>query len=465
MSVEFSWLGVILIPAGFGLLALRRDLLFATLVWTVPLYNTTVLSIGLGIGFPLRTPHFFLILLGLKQFLDGVQGESIYVPYTREVQMLLAYFAIATASIFMPLFLSGTVLIHPFETGGFSPRFLRPLRFGVHNLTQLLYHAFFVAGILTLVSEISTTERIRRSLAILARASVLVIASGLVFQLVVLMGKPHLVRIIFEFAGVQTVKYDSTLGFLPRMYTFAGEPGGPTGNLLVAVLGITAIPLTLDRDVFLHRAELIALAGLALLTLILSTSTRGYIGFALLALAAIWMEWTSEKTKYHFTKAVVALTAVPMVLVILDPLINTGVSELILAQIEKLTLQDGSGTKRLALGIHAFTLFVESPVLGVGIGSTRFPSGVLLNLMASVGILGTAAFVVANVAPMAKQIRLRYETPSGFHETVAIVLFVTLFPILTLIFFVDTWGGMLYPWYWLLLAIAISLYHIGDEEP
>ena len=139
--------------------------------------------------------------------------------------------------------------------------------------------------------------------------------------------------------------------------------------------------------IFLLGGRNVRLGLLALCVLLLSTSSLGYFGLAVLV--GVWLCADREATASTKWRVALGFAAVCVAFVIADQSLTGGVllEELVLDKAES-----SSGVGRSTADHFALQTFLESGGLGVGIGTTR-ASSFAATLLATTGLPGFIAFM------------------------------------------------------------------------
>jgi hypothetical protein len=126
----------------------------------------------------------------------------------------------------------------------------------------------------------------------------------------------------------------------------------------------------------------VALGGLILFCLLVSTSATGYAGMAILAVAYLWLTQETPATRVLFTSLFVASIAFVLVWPAQLGFESLSVGKLVLTK-----MQSHSGVHRGAADLVNIRALIQSAGLGVGIGSSR-ASSFLVTFVACTGLPG-----------------------------------------------------------------------------
>ena len=387
-------LGVILIPLCL-MNAFRPDrLLQFILVFSVFEAAAAIVLGSVGVQ-PGLAPATMLAGFVLLQLLLGAQYPGTGLAMRSVLPFILTTaFAVATSYV-MPEMFDGAVLVWPqkFMPGTNS---VQPLHFSVYNLTQDMY---LLANCVTLtVTALYTTSwnfgfRHLRT-AYFAGAFMVVALSfwqlgsrltGIYYPTDFLHSNPG-----WMLNGAQE------LGSAPRIDASFSEPSSLALYLAGVIYGCAWSFVRGDK-----RLSNIVLFGLALLSILLSTSSTGFITLIVgVALLIIWSFLSRSAALLKRTwKMLIVLVSGFMILsvlalVLFPPLVNV-VGQVIDSTINKsesASYQDRTGTDQTSL-----LLVGETFGFGVGWGSNR-SSSLIPGILAGLGVPGTlllAWFIVS----------------------------------------------------------------------
>jgi len=470
MMVTVSPLGIILMPLGLFLFLRSRRQLFWGTVLLIPFFYTYVLDLEFT---NIQPYQFFGALLILRHAIDlSVGAGPRLFGISKPTAALIAFLFLVYLSLFMSVVLEGSIYVIPTETPYQDFENVEPLRFGMSNVTQSIYPTFMVLLFVCMVREIRDLRIVQRIVQLNIVTAVVVIASGIFFQIAMIFGLREsieaLYRFVTGFTDVSRIYYGATynmMGPLPRMFTLSGEPGYTSAYLLTLFGVVVALHYNVVRQGWKLRhnrlAEALLLAGL-----LLAGSTTGYLGLFVMVvvLFAVPRLFRLGAKGHRFKSALLMNVLLALVLgglVLVTPILmeTSFLDYVYTTHYQKLFEEAGSGFVRLATVASGVEVFSKSPLLGVGYGSHRTGS-LLTSLLSNVGVLGTSAFFLFNGLVFARGVKVCRR--SGNRELVSItfallVSFATLFPTMLIGM---TMVAIVQGWYWLLMAMMGACYRI-----
>jgi len=457
-------LGCILVPVGLILFLTKRRHLFLAVILSAPLFNTSVLYIP-ALTFYLRTPFFLLALLVMRLFLDkAVDPLSGLKIYKRSENFWLVLWLIASgASLLSAIRLSGRVLVHPIE-GPWYPVW-EPLQFSLFNATQLAYWIFFSVVFLALASEINSIKRVKQVIRWITYSAIMILASGIIIQGLSIAGCNSVITKILEFLGAPDKRAPGyVLGAVPRMHSLMGEPGG-TGLFFGFALGMIIMPIVTKCDQWLwSRKTNIVLVVLLTLGVILSTGTSGYLAlFILIAFVPLFLMLQVKPEKLVsilLPWGFLSIIALIGLVIVFQSIFNVSVFRFLsVSQIDVLLARSRSGPDRLQFIKDALSLAMKHPFLGVGVGGNK-AFALIPQLLSNIGFIGTGFFLAFNGIIVVKVFRTSFMRRSREIRSIGtslIVAFVCTFGTMAV---GKSTGSLLFPWYWLLLALMSSFVRV-----
>jgi hypothetical protein len=443
-------LGYILLPVGLAGLFFSKKWLYRLFVFWTLFSATSVVNVGdPDSGSALQVWMFFGFLWILRLLMENAMTLSFSIDrrILPPCLWLLAFLFVALFSLFMPIYIDGTLAItSPFL--GTDPD--TPLYFTSHNATQFLYLVFGVA-IAICVAHSNMRDEVRHETEKIILLSALFISVWGVLQFVCnLTGIPY-PDFIFNNSGSSSGKgFLETLSGIGRLSSVTLEPSVFAQDL------ITLLPLTLPA--WLKTGSVFSLsidrycAVLFVAMLILSTSSTAYVGLVILALV-LWplLVRTSSisvaKASKYAALAVVATVSVGTAAALSIPIVRNVVQ---MALLNKFT--SGSGLDRIFSIRVAFGYFQQFPILGIGWGSAT-SHDLIVKLLSNVGIIGTFTFLGAMYCVMHANWRVLDSSAfplnlsrSAWFLSLTVFVFTSIFSAFPLAF-----GN-----FWLVLGMAIS---------
>lgn len=199
--------------------------------------------------------------------------------------------------------------------------------------------------------------------------------------------------------------------------------------------------------------------ALAFLMILISTSSTGFVGIALVAVTVFIMWFFNGK--FTLKKLIYPLIFVSVILIFC--LLFSNVYNIFVARLFRMSLDEASGG-RVSKWTETFSVFKDNAFFGVGPGNYGLylgkeagyvPSNISLELLATLGVVGFIAFYGLTISLIVKCFRIYRKNKSG--ETTLLVAYAYGLLIFTLIlqanqgylrlyhwmFFGILWGGLL----------------------
>jgi len=348
--------GLLLLPLGLGLLALRPTWLAYALIAATGFSATALVNVY-SFTFGLTPFHYFALLLVAAFFFGDLKIPT--TAHHRNVTILLSVFYLAILA---------SLVSRAMKDG---------IDFG--NITQ---SAFALSGILSTAAIcfcFSGQQRISVALDWFVWAAVFVAAWGL-FQLATIsVGSSYPAWIFNNSASDSADFYDQKLFGAIRISSTAIEPSFFARHMVAATgLGLTLAAFYCGwRSLVYYGAS-----GLCAATAILSTSTSAYVG-----LAALLVPWSLTSARRFLAAATTGCVGTGVVAVV-DPLRFQAIIE---ATLEK--TRSGSFYERRQTILAALSKLHEHPWFGVGWDRLAVYD-LVVALLHHVGFFGLGAFLL-----------------------------------------------------------------------
>ncbi len=350
----------------------REALSFFSCFFNFYIFNPSNMRWGISIFYVIVAT--VLGLLFFKSILSSGFRIKKYRLYGKEI---LFYCGL---TLLVPIFLSGKIQVIDFNADYKElESYLRPLRFSTQNLTQYIYLVIFIF-FSNFLSHYKTVTAFRRTLTVYFYGGLVVILSGLLYQIFSTFGSFETVSNIYKLVfGVTDLRLmDRGLWGIRRIYSLAGEASFTSSFLLLQIGVLRYLRLTAQRssEKFLYHLAFL----LNVLLILFSGSTSGIAGLFLLV---VFEMLNSGKELWKFFKKKFIWFAVPAIF--LFPFAFIAIH----SQFVKLmTLDRTSSTlvrfQNLMITVQIFT---KSPLFGVGIGSNR-SSSMLGWFISNIGLIG-----------------------------------------------------------------------------
>jgi len=298
----------------------------------------------------------------------------------------MLFMAVVILSMIMPLWIDGRLQI---SSNQLANLYMEPLRLNEHNIKNPLTVIVGVVFVTFLVWANDTERKLLSTIKAYVIGGVGTALWGL-FQFLC----SHVLDIEYPYYLFNNAKTESTQGFLQqleidgqfvaRVSSVTNEPS-ILAKYLLTVIPILLTSVWMKHALFSQRWDKVCL-GVVIVTLVLATSTTGYLG-----LVAVFFVTSVVLNRYHPT----ALRFLGWILFVG---VLVGSSIVIFPQVaEVLTVvtlekaSSGSFLERVLSIITSWGYFLEYPVLGVGWAMVT-STDVIVNLLANSGVLGLATF-------------------------------------------------------------------------
>lgn len=404
MELGFTVAGIITLLICLALILLRRFSVVEIIFFTSPFFDFDVFSIG-GLRFSLF--YIFGSVLIAKYLLMALFQYRIFSFGGLSPYFLLAFVLFSVLSFYTVLFAPGGINVVPMTTHFLEYDQYEPLVFRLSNLTSLFKLVFVVLVFFVIVAELRKhSNDMHRYVANMMLGGGIVFMSGLILQLSLFLFGPNAAVLYTQLfhadfqAGdiLARVINNNSFGDFPRMYSLAGEPSF-TGNLFVFLLCIQFVILFSGRisgDFGLSFRHKWLFFYMFLLGIALTGSTTAYLGLAtmlflyLLLLVFGYLPGPQLSGKVKMTIVISILFLLPLLILLV---IESGsVDYLVDTHIAKVSESSGSGSVRLRTIESSYEVFLNSPFIGVGLGSHRSTS-LGLFLLSNIGVFGLGSFL------------------------------------------------------------------------
>lgn len=468
MGVEIKPLGIIVLFLGILFFLVNRKYLFWSFIISIPFGQAVVCYISY-ITFYLSPALFFMLLLLTGKLFDLFAAGQTRFKITREGFLLGLFLLAGGLSLFMPLLINGQVLVHPVDSP-YLPIVYEPLYFSRVNITQYLYLIFWAMAFFVLVDELKKSfVRLQKVIRILTVLGVITVMSGFANQLFRYLGLDNWAYNMYAVLGGRDLSFiGKDIGGIPLMYTIAGEPGWTSIYLLV-LLGLVAVPVCFKNQAYLQQNNKTgALSLIIIFCGLIMAGTTGYAGLILFAVSMMFLGMFKLPFSVFSSlllKTAIVATVCLCILFMTFSLTNISLGEFIyLSHATKIMGESGSGLTRWTYAMDALKIFLQYPLLGVGIGSNK-SSSLLPGLLSNAGLIGTAlflafnAFLIKHTLSLFRNDRLPVEIRvTGLSLSISQIL------LLGTSFFAKSIGILIYPLYWLLCAMMSAITIFAGES-
>jgi O-antigen ligase len=173
---------------------------------------------------------------------------------------------------------------------------------------------------------------------------------------------------------------------IKRLASVAVEPS-VLAQYLLTVLPFLLLRIMGDRPLLSRRWDK-AVAGVVIITVLLTTSTSGYVGLIVLgAMLAVYSFRTGMLRVSHVVSTVI-VGALLLILVMTSQKIGEFVSSDVFGKLDTYSGLERSGSIQTA-----FMYFRQYPILGIGWGSV-VSHDLVVKLLSNTGVIGFTAFVL-----------------------------------------------------------------------
>lgn len=446
--VTFQPAVLVAVPVVALALARKKWAVYAFL-GSIPFYRVILFD---AVGHHFNLPELVVLALTAHYLRDVAKSGRVELPPGRTSLLLIGFVLASVASVLALLVQRPDILVTPYWRGW--NRNLVPVIFSGKNVTQLFLRLFFVVSVVVTglgLREVPTARAIRAVI-----GGVLVTgAVGLVYQFSIVAGL-GVVPEVFRWFGMTTIPLEPrSIGPLPRMYTFPGEPGRTAAYLLLG-LGY-ALPFTLSggRTGALTRTEARVCSVVIASMILLSTATTGFGGLLILGSVAIGLTVVYQGlSDVRLAQQFGIVVGVGVFAVGFFTAAGSGFTEFLIYQGQKLMLSAHSGTKRLWYIRHAFGVLPKRPLFGVGVGSHHAPS-LLATVIVESGLFGLVTLLGAKLSIYLDTFRAGFQH-SDRGEAIAAALLLGGITVVATEFLVHPPGALQQPWYWVSLSLPIA---------
>lgn len=380
-------IGLILVPCGLLAAIFRPRYLLLLTIFFAPFTATSLLNSGSGengSGFP---PSLFLVilLLGRTVVVGLMRHRSISIKNVpRPFYWMFAFLLTCTVSLFMPLIAAGKIQVF---SKGLLDAPIEPLHFKLANIAGVTsiwiwgWFAFF------LIRQNKNKRKFDWTVRVWVSSMIFVSAWGILQFCLFYLNIPYPSSIFNNSASPYAMGYDAALNAIrfPRVSSVALEPS-VLAITLVGCLPVLASALFLHYRIFNKWMDRIAFALIGT-TLILTTSSTGYIGVGILIFVTVIFGIVTHRiTIKHLV--------IGLVLVI-----SASVSYLLLSNVQSIVQEvvlnkaDGySALERITIVLEDMKYFSNYPILGLGWGSAP-AHDMIFGILANCGLIGLGAFL------------------------------------------------------------------------
>ena len=404
-SFQMTPIGWLVVPISILIFFLRPFYLLPLMVIASIFELSTVYNGSIGqFIFGVSVFSFVQILIFLRLMIHVAGGAVALPPKTspaRDIAVALVGFLAWSfgSALIMPRIFAGMTIVSPRETiGGIFV--LAPLQWSWSNMAQAVYLVLNVSTLLYAIQIVKTKAESRR-LGIAFRTAVIIVTAAALLQIISPFSYPYksLVTNPSEYTGS-----DQEIEGFHRITGTFGEPSSGGSFLAAAAVGLLASYLAGRRGVLSAVG-----IGVVVVALVYTTSTTGYVTFALGAcFLLIYFRRSLKKNRLGW----IAVLAVPfLVVAILDlnPDLYNAFRSVTLDKADT-----GSVIARLVGDVNSLDVFIHTWGIGAGLGSSR-SSSLIPTVLSTVGIVGVY-FIFLALRGMFRLFSDKF-VPSSIHLT------------------------------------------------
>lgn len=447
--MELTTIGWILIPLGLISFIFRPNWLLYLAIFFVPFSATAIINRGSGDSASGFSPYLFLgSLFVLRKFIDATRGMTLRVPRSIEGPLFLLFLFtfVCLSSLVMPALIGGRLYIMSGPNADYS---LVPLQYS----PQIIAHAF------SLVFEVSMAALIARqgidpkSFRLFVRiyliSGVFVSLWGWMQFSFYLFGIHYPSQVFNNNASPYASGYDTVLDTfnILRVSSVALEPSF-LARVLVATSAMCLMGLYNKCYIFGKFADT-AMLALFTLTIVITTSSTGYLGLAVLPVLLVFMPSPHKGGKITAIALVVAILCGVVILYFSDPGAASILDEVVLSK-----AGSGSAVERQLIINNDLQYFLRYPILGIGWDCAP-THDVVVGILTHCGVLGLSAFILFIGSTTW---RLWRSASLGLQHNPASMMLVCLLSVCA-VYAVS--GGIETPDFWLVIGLTIAGVGIG----
>lgn len=399
--MTLTYIGYLLFPLSILVAFSRRSRIY-WVAFSAPLSNLIVFNVdGMTWGF-----NWFMTLcslLVLKKFIDQALGYEELISICKPDKAMVIFYVACALSLVATLVLEMKVQVVPIHTPFADFKYLeyiaQPLKMRMVNYTQLMYLTFMLGVYLALRDELVKIHLNPKILMAFVWSAGLVLVSGLIYQLCLSFGFISFVQKSYVFfTGHEELMMQWKGGFagIPRMYSLAGEASGTS---VIFLISFVFVLMFFHPDYY--RWDKKNLAIVFIIGVFISGGTSGYVGLAIL-LSLLLLLCLSNLATGHFCRSLIVsnryyLVALLAFIAVCIALSFVEVREVASYHLNKIIAEpskSSSGEIRAATIQAGIDVFLQSPLIGVGIGSHRTTS-LISSLLANTGVVGAGSFLYA----------------------------------------------------------------------
>jgi len=453
--MELTPIGWLLIPLGIISFIVKPRWLYVLTLFFAPFSATSIINTGgadAGQGF---SPYlFFGFLLLLREFSGVVFRMKIRISHAIHgtLRLLYLFASVCLISLVMPLIINGHLNI-------ISPDLnyrLVPLEYNWQVLNHALRLLFDIAITTVIVYRNIDVKNFYTSLRIYLSSGVFVCIWGIMQCCLFFLGIPYPAFIFNNSSTPHALGYGAVLGSvgLLRVSSVAIEPSF-LSRVLVGMLAICFVAVRERTRIFSRCIDYIVMI-LLFVTILLSTSTSGYVGISVLLMMLLFVPSAMKKNNRAFIVIVFAVILSVVISYSLFPPIRYILDSELLNKNES-----GSAVERAVIIYYDLQYFLKYPILGIGWDCAP-TTDVVAGMLATCGLMGLSSFLLLIVTILYKlKQNVCLRLTKGIGDNPSIIMFVCL--LVTCAVYAIS-GGITVPDFWIILSLSIAAVGLGNKS-
>jgi len=453
--MELTPIGWFLIPLGIILFIVRPQWLYVMTLFFAPFSATSIINTGGGESASGFTPYLFFGFL----FLLRECGSSIFrmkirlfQSIKRPLYLLYLFAAVCLTSLVMPLIIHGRLDV--MSSPGLDYR-LVPLEYNRQIFNHALRLVFDIALTTVIVYRNLDLKSFYASLRIYISSGVFVCLWGLMQFCLYILRIPYPAYIFNNSASPNALAYGAVLesvGLL-RVSSVAIEPSF-LSRVLVGMLAICIVSVRGRAYIFQRHTD-IFIIGLLFFTTLLTTSSTGYVGIAILLVMLLFIPSSLNKSTVASKILVLAVIFTVVISYFTVPLVTNILDSQLLNKNES-----GSTIERAVIIYNDLHYFLKYPILGIGWDCAP-THDVIIGMLATCGLIGLSAFLLL-IGTILYKLKQNYYMSIRQDTRVNPSIMMYLCLSVTCVTYAIS-GGIQVPDFWVILSLSIAAVGIGHN--
>ena len=448
-------IGWLLIPLGIILFIVRPHWLYVLTIFFAPFSATSIINTGGGDSGQGFSPFlFFGFLLLLREYAGVAFRMKIRIlPATqRPLNLLYLFTAVCLVSLIMPLIINGRLDV--MSSPGLDYR-LVPLEFNRQILNHAIRLVFDIALTTVIVYRNKELKSFYATLRIYLCSGVFVCLWGLMQFALYILRIPYPAFIFNNSATPNAQDYSAafeSVGIV-RMSSVAIEPVF-LSRVLVGMLAICIVAVRGRKHIFNSYTDYIIVL-LLFFTILLATSSTGYVGVAVLLVMLLFVP--SSLGKSRTSSSILVFTVV--LAVVISYYSFPSVKYILNSQLLNKN-STGSAIERAIIMYNDLQYFLMYPILGIGWNCAP-THDVIIGMLATCGLVGLSAFLLLIGTILYKLKQNFYLQVRQINEDSPSIMMFLCLSVTCAVYVVS--GGIEPPDFWVILALSIAAVGIGHN--